>query len=234
MDSSTILGLYERQGAQATGPGGLGALQHGWQCARLARRAGASPSLQLAAWLHDVGHLLIEATAQESPFARAERPAGVARVAPALVRNQHALRGAAALLPLFGPAVSGPIALHIEAKRCLAALRPAYRRGLTAADHHKLALQGGAMPLSEARTFLQRPHAPAALRLRLWDDAARDPHVAPPSVGAALDTIARLMRLLEIGSRASPRPPALLARPSFLPPPSTRAGLPADGMRTAR
>lgn len=234
MDSRTILELYEQQGIRACGQAGVGALQHGWQCARLARAAGAAPSLQLAAWLHDFGHLMDgDSPADRSPGHSDEQ---LARAGPGpdepsarRHRNQHALRGAAALLPLFGPIVSGPVALHVEAKRCLVALSPGYRRGLTSAALHQLALQGGAMPLREARAFLQRPHAPAALRLRLWDDAARDPHAAPPSATAALEALARLMRLLVNGSRVAPLSSARPDRPSLVLRDTSRAWpLPAD------
>jgi predicted HD phosphohydrolase len=196
MDHRKILDLYERQGLRASVPGGLSPLQHGWQCARLARNAGAAPSLQLAAWLHDLGHLV---GAEAATGGGAADDGGAAL--PLQHRNPHARRGAALLLPLFGASVSGPVALHVEAKRCMATLRPDYRRALSSAALHQLALQGGAMPLHEARAFLQRPHAPAALRLRLWDDGARDPHLWPPSASAALDALARLMRLLTDGTR---------------------------------
>lgn len=239
MQPRTILELYERRGFRASGTAGVSPLQHAWQCGRLARAAGASPSLQLAAWLHDLGHLLDEGAPSLQPLDRADETRAAASAAWNVAalrrhRNQHALRGAAVLLPLFGPTVSGPIALHAEAKRCLAALRPAYRRNLSAAALHQLALEGGAMPLPEARAFMQRPHAPAALRLRLWDDAARDPHVEPPSFNAALDTAARLMRLLEGGARVVSVSSALSARQDFVPLPASRPGQPTSGLPASR
>lgn len=200
MDPFEILELYERPGLRAARADGLSPLQHAWQCARLARAAGATPELQLAAWLHDLGQLV---TCDKARASLSTIPH----------RSQHALRGATALLPLFGAQVSGPVALQVEAKRCLAALRPAYQKAMSAADVHRLALQGGPMAAEEARAFLQRPHAPAALRLRLWDDAAHDPDARPPSVDAALDALARLMRLL--GPAAHRVPGATAPAPAF-------------------
>jgi predicted HD phosphohydrolase len=180
MESLAILDLFVQADVAARQREGLTPLQHGWQCARLARGAGAAPALQLAAWLHDIGHLLEDAGTGE-------------------VAAGHEARGAAVLLPLFGHRVAEPVALHGLAKRCLVGTRPGYRRLLSPQAQHRLAAHGGPLPIGQARAFLQRPYAPQAIRLRLWDDAAHDPALHPPSQAGALDALLRLMRWVQAG-----------------------------------
>lgn len=189
MDTAAIVDLYATKGHLAYDGEGVSQLQHGWQCARLARHAGAAPALQLAAWLHDLGHLMTDLDG--SPTLHG-------------IDDQHESRAAGVLLPLFGPRVAEPVALHVQAKRCLVATKPEYLRLLSPDSQRSLVLQGGPMPIEEARAFLQRPHAPAAMRLRMWDDVAKSPYLRPPSEAAALDVLASLMRVVRVGV---PMPP---------------------------
>jgi phosphonate degradation associated HDIG domain protein len=139
---------------------GVTQLQHAWQCARLAHRAGASDALQLAAWLHDLGHLLTGL--EGSPTLRG-------------IDDRHEALGAAVLRAQFGEAVSEPVALHVAAKRCLVATRAGYAQSLSADSVRSLALQGGPMDDAECAAFLQRPASRDAMRLRVWDDLAKQP-----------------------------------------------------------
>lgn len=129
---------------------------HMLQAAAVADDSGAPDPLVIAALLHDVGHL-------REPD-----------VDPDQRNRDHAEMGHAALADVFPPDVTEPIRLHVAAKRHLVAREPAYRDELSAASIHTLRLQGG--PLSEAdqQDFLADPHHEAALRLRRWDEAAKD------------------------------------------------------------
>ncbi|MFX8098579.1 hypothetical protein ABTK82_19745, partial [Acinetobacter baumannii] len=53
-----VMALFERLGHLEYAGEGVTQWQHAWQCGQLALRAQASPALQAAAWLHDIGHLL--------------------------------------------------------------------------------------------------------------------------------------------------------------------------------
>lgn len=134
-------------------------LEHALQTADLARRGGAGEALVVAALLHDVGHLIH----------------GVAGTPSAAgVDDRHEAIAADALGRLFGPAVSGPVGLHVMAKRRLCA-DPRYLRALSDDSRRSLALQGGPLDAAGCEAFDRLAHAQDALRLRRWDDAAKRP-----------------------------------------------------------
>ena len=139
-------------------------LEHALQSADLAQRAGAGDALVVAALLHDIGHLLHGAAGTPSADG---------------VDDAHEALAADALEPLFGPAVSQPVALHVLAKRRLCA-DARYLRALSEDSRRSLALQGGPLGPQAQAAFDAVPHAADALRLRRWDDAAKHPGRAVP------------------------------------------------------
>lgn len=134
-------------------------LEHALQTADLARRGGAGDALVIAALLHDVGHLVH----------------GVAGTPSAEgIDDGHEAIGADALERLFGTDVSGPVGLHVMAKRRLCA-DPRYLKALSNDSRRSLALQGGPLDAAGCEAFDRLAHAQDALRLRRWDDAAKRP-----------------------------------------------------------
>jgi phosphonate degradation associated HDIG domain protein len=177
----SLIELYRVRGALAYDGEGVSQWAHGWQCARLARAARATPALTLAAWLHDLGHLVAASDAT-----------------PTLdgVDDRHEVVGAAMLRPLFGPAVASPVALHVQAKRFLAATQPRYARTLSPDSVRSLALQGGPMNADECNAFVAHPCATDALRLRVWDDQAKRAGLAPDANDQPLHDLGRLMAIV--------------------------------------
>jgi [1-hydroxy-2-(trimethylamino)ethyl]phosphonate dioxygenase len=131
---------------------------HALQCAALATREGAAPSLVAAALLHDIGHLLHGL--DES-------------IADRGVDARHEDAGHDWLTRHFGAEVTEPVRLHVDAKRYLCAADPTYTAALSPASQQSLALQGGAFTRSQALAFADLPFAAEAIRLRRWDDAAK-------------------------------------------------------------
>jgi phosphonate degradation associated HDIG domain protein len=164
LDAQGIVELFARRGHLAYDGEGITQWQHAWQCGQLARRAGASPALQLAAWLHDWGHLL--AGLEGTPTLHGHD-------------DRHEALAAQALRPLFGAAVAEPVALHVEAKRYLVSNSPGYRECLSPDSLRSLALQGGAMNEVDCAAFLRMPYAADAMRLRAWDDKGKEPAWQP-------------------------------------------------------
>lgn len=176
MDAADILDLYARRGDLAYAGEGISQWQHAWQCGQLARDAGAAPALQLAAWLHDLGHLMTGLDG--TPTLQGHD-------------DHHEALAAKVLTPLFGPAVAAPVALHVEAKRYLVAARPGYRERLSPDSVRSLALQGGPMAAEACAAFLRQPFSADAVRLRAWDEAGKRPDVMPPADAA--EALAALM-----------------------------------------
>jgi predicted HD phosphohydrolase len=173
-----ILELFIRRGAVAYDGEGVSQLQHAWQCGRLAAQAHAGAELQLACWLHDLGHL-------SSIFAGTPTLRGI--------DDQHELTAARLIEPMFGPAVADPVALHVAAKRYLVATRPRYAQILSMDSRRSLLLQGGPMSPLEASNFISHPLSGDALRLRAWDECAKLTEWVPSSVESALTELASLM-----------------------------------------
>lgn len=140
-------------------------LDHALQTASLARAEGAGDELVAAALLHDVGHLLDLATRNTTGDGA---PTG-----PAATDLDHESRGARYLAQLFPPTVTGPIALHVRAKRYRCAVDPAYHATLSDGSRRSLELQGGPADAAEVARFESNPGFRDAVRLRGWDDGGK-------------------------------------------------------------
>jgi [1-hydroxy-2-(trimethylamino)ethyl]phosphonate dioxygenase len=142
-------------------------LAHALQCASLAEAADASPALIVAALLHDIGHLVH----QLGP-----------NVAGRGIDDRHEVRGRDFLGKWFTEEVTGPVRLHVDAKRYLCATDASYFSLLSPASVRSLALQGGPFPATLAEGFIGLPHAKAAVQLRRWDEAAKIPGRTTPDL----------------------------------------------------
>jgi [1-hydroxy-2-(trimethylamino)ethyl]phosphonate dioxygenase len=147
------------KGHQSYGGESVSQAEHALQCATLARRAGETESLIVASLLHDVGHQLDCSFSDDIP--------GEDR--------QHEVLGAQFLCDFFPASVTQPILLHVRAKRYLCAVRPSYFEMLSPASVHSLQLQGGPLTLIESQQFEQMPFFEDAIKLREFDELAKDP-----------------------------------------------------------
>ena len=159
--------LFTTRGPAWFGAEAVSLLDHALQCAHLAESAGAPPSLVAACLLHDLGHLLGDAS--EGLGARD-------------VDDAHQYVVIPFLRPHFPEAVLAPIRLHVDAKRFLCALEPDYWLGLSDASRQSLELQGGPFSRAEAARFIAQPYAEDAVRLRRWDDQAKEPRAPTPAL----------------------------------------------------
>jgi phosphonate degradation associated HDIG domain protein len=159
--------LYESKGGRAYEGEGISQLEHALQSAYLAEQSGERPELVCAALLHDIGHLLNDRG--ETPTLRG-------------IDDLHQYMALPFLRPHFPEAVLGPIRLHVDAKRYLCAKRAEYYRQLSEDSKRSLQLQGGVFGPEEAARFIRQPHAANAVKVRLWDDAAKVPGAATPDL----------------------------------------------------
>jgi [1-hydroxy-2-(trimethylamino)ethyl]phosphonate dioxygenase len=177
-----ILHLFRTHGATDYLGEPLPQRQHALEAAHLAVLDGACDALVAAALLHDVGHLL---SPEEDPA-----PTGT----PARTDDLHEEKAAAWLAPHFGPNVTEPIRLHVTAKRYLCATDPQYRRILSPASMRSLELQGGLLPKEEIPRFEANPFHRDAVRLRRWDDRAKEPELKVPDLLHYAATLRRVLR----------------------------------------
>lgn len=164
-----LIELLERRGNGAYFGEPVTQTGHMLQSAWLARREGAPDTLVAAALLHDVGHLMHDVGEDA-----ADRG----------IDTRHEHVAADWLAEHFVPEVTEPIRLHVEAKRYLCHDRPGYYDALSPASRQSLELQGGPMDAAEAAAFRANPHAEAAVRLRIWDDAAKIRGLRTPDLDA--------------------------------------------------
>ncbi len=157
---TTIINCFISRGSEQYGCEAVTQLQHALQCATWAEDARESPTLVVACLLHDIGHLLHDLGEDA-----AERG----------IDDRHEYRALPLLRRHFPPAVTESIRLHVNAKRYLCATQSDYWDFLSPASKLSLELQGGVFDEEDAIAFINQPYAKDAVKLRIWDDLAKDP-----------------------------------------------------------
>ena len=157
---------FTKRGHEGYGEG-VSQLDHALQCALCAERDGASPALIAATLLHDIGHLLHDLPQD---------------IADQGIDTEHESLGSAWLSQYFGPDVTEPVRLHVDAKRYLSAVEPGYYERLSEASILSLKLQGGVFSPEEAADFAGQDFAADAVKLRRWDEEGKEVGLRTPSL----------------------------------------------------
>lgn len=154
-------------------------LEHALQCAALARQSGARDALVVAALLHDIGHLC---AAQDAP-----------RMAELGVLEHEHVGGEYLRVRGFADEICRLIGGHVAAKRYLVRTRAAYAANLSEASRGTLAFQGGPMSDAEVEAFERDPLHRDMLRLRAWDEQAKQPGLQVPTLRTYKDAVLAAM-----------------------------------------
>ncbi|EGD60796.1 HD domain protein [Novosphingobium nitrogenifigens DSM 19370] len=154
-------------------------IEHVLQCGHLAMEAGETDTMIVAALLHDIGQFIDDT-------GNAAETLGI--------DARHEELGATWLARWFGPAVTEPVRLHVDAKRYLCATEPGYPQSLSRASQISLALQGGPMNASECEAFAAGRWFAEAIRLRRYDDEAKRPDWPCPGLADHRDRIVGAMK----------------------------------------
>ncbi|MDA7949336.1 MAG: HD domain-containing protein [Hyphomicrobiaceae bacterium] len=180
-----------KRGAEEYGGEQVTQLQHGLQCAALAEQEGAPDTLIVAALLHDIGHMI-------------DIPDGETAESVAVkgIDTLHEDVAAAFLKSWFDDAVIEPIRHHVDAKRYLCFVEADYFDGLSEASKRSLELQGGAFNEAQARVWIAQPFAEEGVRLRRWDDQAKDPAAGTPPLSHFKEIVERVVAKTELPSVA--------------------------------
>jgi predicted HD phosphohydrolase len=132
--------------------------QHGLQCAyELEQQFPEDRELQIAGLVHDVAHRISS-------------------------EAMHGIVAADLIRPLYGDRVANLVELHVDAKRYLVTVDPAYHELLSPESVHTLMLQGSTMASAEQQAFENNPHFGDAVALRRADDAAKVPGRSVPDL----------------------------------------------------
>jgi len=148
--------LYAARGGLHYGEG-VTQLEHALQSAVLAQAQGSSPSLIVAALLHDIGH-----------FFEQEKD-----VVEGRFDDRHEAVGARLLQKIFPESIYRPVALHVAAKRYLCFTVPQYWADLSPASQQSLKLQGGPFSGTQAQAFERVLYWQDAVQLRRFDDMGK-------------------------------------------------------------
>lgn len=135
--------------------------EHAEQCGNLAAKETNDEEVILAAFLHDIGHICIEIDDENNMNGY-----GI---------KSHEKLGADFLRNLgIAERIATLIEGHVAAKRYLTYAQPGYYAQLSEASKKTLDFQGGVMTPVEALAFEENPDFLMMLRLRYWDDAAKE------------------------------------------------------------
>ncbi len=173
-----VMRLYELHGADDYIGEPVSQLQHMGQSAQLAEREGHDQEVILAAFLHDIGHLC----ANDGQHASMD---GFGVVSHEKIGANY-LRGKG-----FSEKVAQLVENHVQAKRYLTFQYPAYYDQLSEASKRTLEFQGGRMTAEEASNFEQDPLFEVSIRMRQWDELAKEENVPTVDLAVFREKIAR-------------------------------------------
>ena len=164
-----IFGFYEKHGNEDYIGEPVSQLEHMCQSAQLAEGEGFDEEVILAAFFHDLGHLITQ-----GPTTEMMGEFGVKR---------HEQLGADFLRSLgFSEKIAQLVENHVQAKRYLTFRYPDYYTKLSEASKQTLIYQGGPMKEAEALKFEKDPLFEVSLRMRTWDEEAKLTDLPLPSL----------------------------------------------------
>jgi len=159
---SEIFALYQQHGDDDYIGEPVSQLEHMSQAAQLALDEGFDDEVVLAAFFHDIGHICGGAEGDMGGY-------GVV---------SHEQVGANYLRRCgFSERMATLVQYHVEAKRYLTLRNPGYYERLSEASRRTLEYQGGVMSEAEADAFERDPLCAVSLRMREWDELAKEMNV---------------------------------------------------------
>ena len=159
-----VFALYEKYGDEDYIGEPVSQIEHMSQAAALAEQGGYDDEVILAAFFHDIGHLCAEE--------------GEAESMDGMGNADHEKLGSEYLLERgFSERLANLVQGHVLAKRYLTYKYPEYYNKLSDASKVTLEFQGGRMNAEEAEEFELNPDAELIIRLRYWDDMAKEMNV---------------------------------------------------------
>lgn len=156
--------LFEQHGNEDYDGEPVTQTSHMIQCAMQAMAEGGDMELIIGAFLHDLGHLLRYKMETEA-------------MGKYGVMNHDGIGGEYLRQNGFSERVCAMVEEHVAAKRYLVSTRPDYKDKLSEASLQTLMqYQGGLMTKEEVAAFQNHPYFDDIIKVRLWDEEAKDHH----------------------------------------------------------
>jgi len=171
-----ILSLFEEYGDEDYDGEPVSQASHMMQCGMQAIDEGADTELVIGAFLHDIGHLLRHRQKTE-----AMGNYGVVNHEGIGAKYLHEKN--------FSERICAVVEKHVDAKRYLVAAQPGYKEKLSFASLQTLEWQGGAMNENEEAAFEKHPFFKDIIRVRLWDEGAKDSNAKTLPLDYFINTI---------------------------------------------
>jgi phosphonate degradation associated HDIG domain protein len=164
-----VFSLYEQYGTEDYIGEPVSQIEHMCQAAQLAESEGFDNEVILAAFFHDIGHLCehIMPVQQMDGYGVADHE----KLGKAYLERKG-----------FSKKIGRLVESHVQAKRYLTYKYPAYYEKLSPASKITLEKQGGVMQEAEARQFEADPLHALFIKLREWDDKAKEEQQPIPSL----------------------------------------------------
>ena len=156
-----VFNLYTNFGSANYIGESISQLQHAAQTAALAEKEAYPKPVVLAAFLHDIGHLvkLDDSTSQMGEYG---------------VKSHEAIGASFLRLYQFPFLTCDLINGHVAAKRFKVTVNKNYYDSLSEASKQSLKYQGGEMNKDELVAFIKNPLYEYNIKMREWDDQAKE------------------------------------------------------------
>jgi 2-amino-1-hydroxyethylphosphonate dioxygenase (glycine-forming) len=161
-----VFGLYEINGSDEYVGEPVSILEHSLQAAQMAENEGYDGDVILAAFFHDIGHFLPNQNEMN----------GLGHISHEVVGANFLYKNG------FSKRIALLVRNHVEAKRYLTFKFPDYYEKLSEASKKTLEFQGGKMTIEAAEEFEKMPMFPLYLKMREWDDKAKETNFTYPSI----------------------------------------------------
>lgn len=175
-----IISIFQTKGGSDYAGEPVTQLEHACQAAQLAEKQGYDDEVILAAFLHDLGHLLEEEGLEHMDGYGVKDHEAV---------GAHYLRERG-----FSAKLTDLINSHVAAKRYLCYANKRYYDNLSDASKMTLKFQGGPMGEEEAKAFEANPMKNLIIKMRTWDEEAKLTNVPLPDLKVYHDKIVKHLK----------------------------------------
>ncbi len=160
-----IFDLYEKYGNEDYIGEPVSQIEHMSQCAQLAMDGGYDDEVVLAAFFHDIGHICVSRNKDNTMDGYGTK--SHEKIGADFLREKG-----------FPESIAKLVENHVQAKRYLTFRRPEYFNNLSEASKKTLVFQGGKMNEQEALVFESDPLFEVSIKMRQWDEQAKEINVA--------------------------------------------------------